>query len=105
MNTNLETLVANVELWAKERNLLSRETAITQFVKTVEELGELASALLKRDEKKIIDGIGDATVCLIILAKQLDFSFAYCLQEAYTEIKDRRGETKDGTFIKEQISL
>jgi NTP pyrophosphatase (non-canonical NTP hydrolase) len=74
-------------------------------VKTVEELGELASALLKRDEKKIIDGIGDATVCLIILAKQLDFSFAYCLQEAYTEIKDRKGETKDGTFIKEQISL
>ena len=91
----------NILIWAKERNLLKPENQTKQFIKLTEEVGELGAAILKNDIIKIIDGIGDIQVVLIILAKQYDLDIDHCLEAAWHEIKDRKGKTVNGTFIKE----
>jgi NTP pyrophosphatase (non-canonical NTP hydrolase) len=87
--------------WAKERNLLEKSNSSKQFIKLVEELGELASAMGKNDIVNIIDAIGDVQVVLIILAAQYDLDVDDCLNTAYLQIKDRKGKTINGIFIKE----
>jgi NTP pyrophosphatase (non-canonical NTP hydrolase) len=64
-------------------------------------LGELASAMGKGDIVNIIDAIGDIQVVLIILAAQYDLDVDDCLNTAYLQIKDRKGKTVNGIFIKE----
>ena len=87
--------------WAEERGLIKKENATKQFMKLTEEVGELASAILKKDPYETIDAIGDIQVVLIILCEQLDLNINQCLESAYDEIKDRKGKTVNGTFIKE----
>lgn len=87
--------------WANERGLIKEENAPKQFIKLTEEVGELASALLKKDPYETIDAIGDIQVVLIILCEQLGINMSDCLNSAYEEIKNRKGVLKDGTFIKE----
>jgi NTP pyrophosphatase (non-canonical NTP hydrolase) len=93
--------VENVVKWASDKSLLKKENSLAQMAKVTEEVGEIASALLKNDEAKLIDGIGDATVTLIILAEQNGLNLGQCLEAAWLEIKDRTGKTVDGTFIKD----
>lgn len=97
----MDELVANVTAWAKEKGLLERENAPKQMLKVMEEVGETASAILKNDHDKIVDGIGDSLVTLIILSKQLGLEPSHCLEVAWNEIKNRKGKMVDGTFIKE----
>lgn len=67
----MKRLVQSIEAWAAERNLLSYENAENQYLKYLEEVGETARAILKKDTNGIIDGFGDIAVTIIILAKQL----------------------------------
>lgn len=46
--------------------------------------------------------IGDLAVVLTILAAQHGWDIQDCIQEAYDEIKDRRGVLLDGIFVKER---
>jgi NTP pyrophosphatase (non-canonical NTP hydrolase) len=101
MKTDLESLISQVEQWANNRGLIVSGNETNQLIKTMEEVGELASALLKKDKDKIIDSIGDVTVCLIILSKQLGLKIGECLEFAYDEIKNRKGKTVNGIFEKE----
>ena len=87
--------------WANERGLLKPENKFMQMGKMVSEVGELCDAIIKDDKNGQIDGIGDVLVTLIILANQLGYDIEDCLEVAYTEIKNRKGETINGTFIKE----
>tara|TARA_R100000951_G_scaffold93049_1_gene81592 strand:+ start:744 stop:1040 length:297 start_codon:yes stop_codon:yes gene_type:complete len=87
--------------WAEERGLIKKENATKQFMKLTEEVGELANAILKKDPYETIDAIGDIQVVLIILCEQLDLNINQCLESAYNEIKDRKGKTVNGTFIKQ----
>ena len=87
--------------WANERGLLNPENKFMQMGKMVSEVGELCDAIIKDDKNGQIDGIGDVLVTLIILANQLGYDIEDCLEVAYTEIKNRKGETINGTFIKE----
>jgi hypothetical protein len=57
--------------WARERGLISREFALRQTVKLIEEIGETASAILKSDVDKQKDGIGDIYVVITILSAQI----------------------------------
>lgn len=91
----------NIINWANERELLKPDNNFRQFTKLVEEVGELASGIAKNDLIKIIDSIGDIQVVLIILAKQYQLDVDHCLEAAWHEIKDRKGITKNGIFIKE----
>jgi len=87
--------------WAKQRDLIHEENATKQALKLGEEVGELFSAMLKKDVYKTIDSLGDIQVVLIILAEQLGLNLDECLQSAYDEIKNRTGKTINGTFLKD----
>ena len=99
--STMDDMVANVTGWAQEKGLLEMENASKQMLKVMEEVGETASAMLKNDHAKIIDGIGDSFVTLIVLSKQLGLEPLYCLEVAWNEIKNRKGKMVGGTFIKE----
>jgi NTP pyrophosphatase (non-canonical NTP hydrolase) len=88
--------------WAEPKGLLNPEFAPKQFMKLVEEVGELSNAMLKDNKAGIIDSLGDISVVLIILAEQLGFDLDTCLESAYNEIKDRKGQTLNGTFLKDE---
>jgi NTP pyrophosphatase (non-canonical NTP hydrolase) len=98
----LEMLIAN---WAEEKGLLKPEFAPKQFMKIQEELGELASAIIKENQDKEIDSFGDLLVTIIILAYQRNISLKYALNVAYNEIKDRKGKMVDGSFVKEEPKM
>ena len=98
--SNFKELSKSVIEWANDKNLLEPENHKSQFLKFIEESGELAQGILKNDNGLIEDSLGDVLVTLIILAKQLDYDLVECLETAYNEIKDRKGQTIDGTFIK-----
>ena len=97
----MNELIKNVKDWAEEKNLLKKENSHAQMLKVLEEVGETAGALLKNKNKEIIDGLGDSFVTLIILCYQLGLEPTDCLQAAWDEIKNRKGKTVNGTFIRE----
>ena len=86
--------------WANERNLLPGDPN-KQFVKLIEEVGELANGMSKNNHTEIIDAIGDIQVVLIILSKQLGVRYSQALEDAYNVIKSRTGKTINGIFIKD----
>jgi NTP pyrophosphatase (non-canonical NTP hydrolase) len=88
--------------WAVERGLIVPENAKSQLLKTLEELGEVSRALLKDKQEDFVDGVGDVLVTLIILCKIKGVNLDQCLEQAWNEIKNRKGKTVDGTFIKEE---
>ena len=90
-----------IRLWANERGLYDGGDPKTQALKLVEEVGETCRAILKKDTKEIIDGIGDCVVVLTNLAELSGTSIEKCIDAAYDEIKDRTGKMSNGTFKKD----
>ena len=86
--------------WADDRGLIYDANSDKQLLKTMEELGETARSSLKGDINGVRDGVGDILVTLIIFAHQKDLTINECLETAWNEIKDRKGKTVKGTFIK-----
>ena len=97
----MKQTIKNIEQWFYDRNLHTQDPRI-QLTKTIEELGELASAINKNDRIEQIDAIGDVTVTLIGIAIQLNLDYQTCVQVAYNEIKDRKGKLINGVFVKEE---
>lgn len=95
----MNELIKNVENWAKDKDLHNANPD-RQALKFYEEAGEVAAAMSRGDKEALMDGIGDTVVTLIILAMQHDMTLEQCLAYAYNEIRDRKGETINGTFIK-----
>jgi NTP pyrophosphatase (non-canonical NTP hydrolase) len=87
--------------WAEARNLIRGSSPDKQFIKLIEEVGELAEGIAKKRIDLVMDGIGDAVVVLTILAAQHEVNIEDCIAMAYDEIKDRRGKMIDGVFVKE----
>ena len=98
---NIEDIETNVLRWATDKSLITPDNAHNQLLKTLEELGETARALLKGDTVGIQDGIGDVLVTLTIFAATQGLDLQTCFAAAWQEIKDRKGSTIDGVFIKE----
>ena len=96
----MDELIQQVEQWSIDKGLQDNDSS-KQFLKVTEEVGEVAAALARSNKDMLKDGIGDVVVTLIILAQQNDMTLEECLQYAYDEIKDRKGETINGTFIKQ----
>jgi len=100
--SRFEELNTLVEQWASDRGIIAFSSPSAQLLKTVSELGELADATIKLDSHEIVDGIGDVLVTLIIYAKMQGLTLTECLEAAYAEIKDRRGQLlPTGVFAKE----
>ena len=98
-----DELIESVRGWADEKGILVEENAPKQLMKVMEELGETAGAIAKNKKTdEIMDGIGDTFVTVIILAYQLGLNPTECLEAAWNEIKDRKGTTRNGVFVKEE---
>lgn len=97
-----EQLQMLVLAWASNRNILNEGDTKTQFIKLVEEVGELGKGINHRDKHEIIDGVGDVLVTLINLCWLAEVDPMMCLEAAYNEIKDRKGKMLNGTFVKEK---
>jgi NTP pyrophosphatase (non-canonical NTP hydrolase) len=89
--------------WAKQRGIVDKGNSHTQYVKLMEEAGELAEALLKKDRKEIYDAIGDMIVVLTNLATLEDMKIEDCIDYAYNEIASRKGKMINGTFVKNTL--
>jgi len=89
-----------IRSWAAERGIYDNGNSHTQYVKLMEEAGELAQALLKNDKPEIQDAIGDMVVVLTNLAYQENFQIEDCIDSAYAEIATRTGKMVNGTFVK-----
>ena len=90
-----------VTQWATDRNIIGGTTADQQFLKLVEEVGELAVGLQKKDRKLIRDSLGDISVMVNNIAELSEMTFEECCEAAWEEIKDRKGRIVNGVFVKE----
>ena len=86
--------------WARNRGIYDKGDSKTQYVKLMEEAGELAQAILKRDTPEIQDAIGDMVVVLTNLAELEDLKIENCIDSAYDIISKRKGNMVNGTFVK-----
>ena len=94
-----------IRTWADEKGIYAKGDSKTQYLKLMEEAGELAEALLKNDETEIIDAIGDMVVVLTNLAALRNYDIEDCITSAYDVIKNRKGKMENGTFVKEAIQV
>ena len=117
-----EEITRQVLNWAKEKDLLHERNAEKQLLKFMEEVFEFRDEwiLCLHEFKKCSNGeadnhpevvehrenmkleMGDIFVTLIILCDQLNMDPIECLDRAYYKIKDRKGRTINGTFVKEE---
>ena len=93
---NYEQLIGQ---WHKDRNLIKGSTDKDQYMKLIQEAGELSDSLCKG--KDIRDDIGDMMVVLINIMVRNKLTINDCLELAYNDIKDRKGKMIDGIFVKE----
>ena len=98
---NMIALTNSIKRWVKIRGI-DRSHPQVQFVKVVEEIGEIAEGLAKKDTQMLMDGIGDTYVTLVALCATLGLEIDECVYHAYKEIENRKGEMIDGVFIKEE---
>lgn len=113
--------------WASEKGIYRKGDVKTQFIKLLEEVGELGKAILKEDPEEFKDAIGDCVVVLTSVAelannsfcgksfyedvigdgglhlqqfKEGNLSIEECINSAYSVIKNRKGKMQNGTFVK-----
>lgn len=96
-------MFTKIRRWAYERGIYDHGDSKTQYVKLMEEAGELAEALLKNDKPEIIDAIGDMVVVLTNLAKLEKLDIEDCIENAYETISKRTGKMMNGTFVKNTL--
>ena len=89
--------------WAEERGLYDKGDTKTQYLKLMEEAGELGRAILKHDEDEFVDAIGDMVVVLTNLAELGGVSIEHCIDTAYNVISKRTGKMQNGTFVKDTL--
>lgn len=96
-----EDLISSVAFWGRDRKL---DDPKAQLNKVIEEVGEMAHEICRNryESGMLSDAIGDTLVTVIVLADILGYDPIDCLEEAYNTIKERKGTTENGTFVKEQ---
>jgi len=95
----VEELVNKIAQWHRDRNLIDGSTDKDQYMKLIQEAGELSDNICKG--RDISDDIGDMMVVLINIATRNNLTITECLDAAYNDIKDRKGRMVDGVFVKE----
>ena len=95
----LSTLVAKIEQWHYDRNLIDGASDKDQVCKLIQEVGELSDNVCK--QRDVADDIGDCMVVLINIAVRNNLTLEHCLEVAYNDIKNRKGQMSDGIFVKE----
>jgi len=92
-----------IRQWAHAKGIYDKGDSKTQYIKLMEESGELAKALLTNDRDEIIDAIGDIAVVLTNLAALEKLTIEDCIDSAYKVIAQRKGKMINGTFVKQTL--
>lgn len=119
-----------IRKWADEKGIYEKGDTKTQFLKLMEEVGELGKAILKKDIEETKDAIGDIVIVLtnltelanndifvkeyyedvagdggsrMLMEESLEISIEDCINSAYSVIKNRTGKMQNGTFVKDGI--
>ena len=100
---NEENVYDLIRTWAANKGIYRSGDSKTQYLKLMEEAGELAEAILKNDEPEVIDAIGDMVVVLTNLARLRGHNIEDCVTSAYDVIKSRQGKMVNGTFVKSTL--
>ena len=87
--------------WAEYRGIYAEGDPKTQYIKLMEEAGELGRAILKQSREEQKDAIGDMVVVLTNLAELLDMPIEECVESAWNVISKRTGKMINGTFVKD----
>lgn len=96
---DLNEVEQKIVKWSSDKGILANSNAITQCLKLMSELGELADNIAKGNN--IEDDIGDCFVVLTNIARLQGTTLQRCANIAYDDIKDRKGfMNANGTFIK-----
>ncbi|MGY8980749.1 MAG: MazG nucleotide pyrophosphohydrolase domain-containing protein [Flavobacteriales bacterium] len=98
---SVDSTFVKIREWADNKGIYESGDSKTQYVKLMEEAGELAQAILKNDEPEVIDAIGDMVVVLTNLAKLRGHDIEDCIDSAYNVIAKRTGKMVGGTFVKD----
>lgn len=94
-----DELIEAVMEWGNNKNLHDSKA---QMNKVIEEVGEIAHEITRnKNGDDLRDAIGDTLVTVIILSNIVGADPRKCLEMAYKEIAGRKGETVNGTFIKD----
>ena len=99
MESNTDNLIKQITQWHRDRNLIDGATDKDQLAKLIQEMGELSDNICKG--KDVADDIGDMIVVLINIAERNGLTIEDCLEQAWNDIKDRKGKMVDGIFVKE----
>jgi len=96
---SLNEVEEKIVQWSEDRGIIKNGKAITQCLKLMSELGELADNLAKGKDTK--DDIGDCFVVLTNIAILEGTTLVECANIAYEDIKDRVGFLNaNGNFVK-----
>ena len=95
----LQDTINSIIQWHYDRNLIDGSSDKDQYLKLIQEAGELSDNICKG--KDIRDDIGDMMVVLINIMERNNLTLNECLEVAYNDIKDRKGRMVDGVFVKE----
>jgi NTP pyrophosphatase (non-canonical NTP hydrolase) len=87
--------------WAKDKGILDSSTPKDQYIKFIEEAGELAAAIARGDEAEAKDAIGDVLVTVILQAELMDIDPIAELSKVVDIITKRTGKMVDGVFVKD----
>ena len=97
---DIETVFDKIRTWGYRKGIIQNSTKEKQFIKLLEEVGELSSAIQKNNDAELKDAIGDIIVVLTLLAEMEVYQVESCIESAYKEIKDRTGSIENGVFVK-----
>lgn len=101
MNQNFAQLEARVLAWAADRGIGAYGQTLPQLGKMEEEVQEVHEAIYDcHPDMEVKKEIGDVLVTVILLANTLETNVTECLELAYEKIKDRKGRTINGVFVK-----
>ena len=100
MRYDLDVLEKSIKQWHYDRNLIYGANDKDQVCKLIQEVGERSDNVCKG--KDVADDIGDCIVVLINIATRNNLSLGDCMNQAWMDIKDRKGRMVDGIFVKEK---
>ena len=100
MKYDLTQLDAFIYQWGRSKGIITPECIDRQFMKMVEEVGEVAECISKGKKDELALELGDVFVTLTLLARQNELELTDCVQKAYDKIKGRTGKLINNTFVK-----
>ena len=109
--SSLNEMIRAALSWGEIRGLHMTMDLRPQLVKLTEELGEIAAGVARNDHERILDGVGDLLAVLIqfgaVHSKSVgaiapETYLEECLGFALQEILHRKGQTRDGVFVRDE---